>query len=72
MSFATSSPVINAAAGFDVSTATRTFLLANAPFRPIERARDVAVTVRATVAIHPLRLEKIFRRNPLQYLDLIN
>jgi hypothetical protein len=72
MSFATSSVIINAAAGVDVSTATRTFLLANALFRPIERAREVAVTVRATVAIHPLHLEDIFRRNILAYLDLIN
>lgn len=74
MSFATSSPVVNSFAGIDVSTATRTHLLANVPLRPIEQAKNVAQAIRGSVKIHPLRLAKIMRRGcvRLSYFDLIN
>lgn len=74
MSFATSSPVVNAHAGIDVATSVRTHLLANAPNRTIARRKDVAQAIRANVRIHPLRLARIFRRGAvvLAFLDLHN
>ncbi len=74
MSFATSSPIVNAHSGIDTATAARTHLLANAANRRVDKRKDVAQAIRGSVKIHPLRLARIFRRGAvvLAFLDLHN
>jgi hypothetical protein len=75
MSFATSQPIVNRFfGGADVATVLRTHLLANVPNRQRERFKVVSQTVRASIRMHPTRVERIMRRGAVAafVLDLVN